>query len=96
MRHQGSQQPAQALLLLQLAVIGSTSSPGDWLLSRPGDYPPATVRRHAARDTLTVGNTLIERTFSTAPDFACVSFESLLTEPPTEILRAVGPEALIR
>lgn len=41
-------------------------------------------------------NGLIEREFTTSPDFACVSFRSLMHRPPAEILRAVQPEALVQ
>jgi hypothetical protein len=79
-----------------LVLSCRSGTAGDWLLQRPSDYPPAVVHQQAVADSvLTLGNTLVERSFTTTPDFACVSFRSLLTAPPTEILRAVGPEALV-
>ena len=79
-----------------LVLSYHSGTAGDWLLQRPSDYPPAVVHQQAVADSvLTLGNTLVERSFTTTPDFACVSFRSLLTAPPTEILRAVGPEALV-
>lgn len=77
------------LLLTTVAL----AAPEDWLLKQPSDFKPTTITTRA--NSLVLGNGLASRTFSTSPDFACVSFLSELASPPTEILRTVGPEAQI-
>ena len=68
----------------------------DWLLSTSSsDFGPATATV-SEPDRLLLANGLVEREFSTAPDFACVSFRSLLQRPAAEILRSVQPEALVQ
>eukprot|EP01052_Picozoa_sp_SAG31_P031335 SAG31_NODE_3309_length_4436_cov_37.693106_4_plen_488_part_00 len=76
------------------AALGSV--PSDWLLAQaPSSAFPATLHSSAG-GRLTIGNSLIQREFTTAPDFACVSFRSLMASPPAEILRSVQPEALLQ
>jgi hypothetical protein len=90
------------LLLLANAVAcfgrpASTAKPADWLLaSDPSTAFAAALHTDSKSGRLTLVNTLISREFTTAPDFACVSFRSLMASPPSEILRAVQPEALVQ
>ena len=86
------------VLLATSACAAAAASPQpDWLLVKtPTATFPATLRTDSGSGRLTLGNSLAEREFTTVPDFACVSFRSLMVSPPSEILRAVQPEALLQ
>jgi hypothetical protein len=89
--------PAWVLLATSLSAAAAASPPPDWLLAKtPAAAFPAALRADSGSGRLTLGNALVEREFTTAPDFACVSFRSLMASPPSEILRAVQPEALLQ
>ena len=66
-----------------------TSQQNDWLVHR--FRQPATVT--ADDGGLVLENGLIQRTFSTAPNFATVGYTNLTTE--THLLRGIKPEALL-
>ena len=80
-------------LTFALVAVGAAAGRPDWLVDPSSSFGPATVAKHDTR--LVLGNSLIEREFTVAPNFACVSFRSLLKEPQTEMLRSIHPEALI-
>ena len=81
-------------VLVGVAVAALPSSP-DWLVEPASTFGAATLSS-SKHGGLVLGNSLIEREFTLAPDFACVSFRSLMHTPPSEILRAVQPEALVQ
>ena len=78
-----------------LAAAALPSSP-DWLVEPASTFGAATVSNTTGGARIVLGNALIEREFTLSPDFACVSFRSLMHTPPSEILRAVQPEALVQ
>ena len=78
-----------------LAAAALSSSP-DWLVEPASTFGAATVSNTTGGARIVLGNALIEREFTLSPDFACVSFRSLMHTPPSEILRAVQPEALVQ
>lgn len=78
----------QSLVFCSLLIFSAT---GDWLVDSV--ERPAAIQVSAEKNEIVIGNSLIRRTFRTAPNFATVDLANLMTN--ASILRGVKPEAVV-